>query len=170
MYLLDFEAQEPAVITSQCEETKNVTFIEWKNEEHHLFIGNKKGVVSIVFIDMLFVSSSIKAQHQNRNTFLINLQNRTLTSIRINPILYLESPIVQISNFDRLLLVSTYARCILCDMRTEQFKQVREKQLCLVIALTHLLNSPFVRLETLLGMAITVPVSYQFTISILKCF
>lgn len=57
VYLLDFEAQEPIIITSQCEETKNITFIEWKNEEQHLFIGNKKGVVSIVFIDTLFVSS-----------------------------------------------------------------------------------------------------------------
>lgn len=57
VYLLDFEGQEPIVVTSQCEETKNITFIEWKNEEHHLFIGNKKGIVSIVFVDMLFVST-----------------------------------------------------------------------------------------------------------------
>lgn len=57
VYLLNFEAQEPIVITSQCEETKNISYIEWKNEEHHLFIGNKKGIVSIVFIDMLFVST-----------------------------------------------------------------------------------------------------------------
>ncbi|KAG4075465.1 hypothetical protein HA402_015118 [Bradysia odoriphaga] len=104
VYLLDFDAQEPTVLVSKCDETQKITFIEWKNEESHLFIGNKKGIVSIVFIDMLF--------------------NRTLTGLRINPILYLESPIVQISNFDRLLLVSTYARCILCDMKTEQFKQI----------------------------------------------
>lgn len=56
VYLLNFEAQEPIVVTSQCEETKDITFMEWKNEEQHLFIGNKKGIVSIVFIDMLFVS------------------------------------------------------------------------------------------------------------------
>lgn len=55
VYLLDFEAQEPIVITSQCDETQKITFIEWKNTDHHMFIGNKKGIVSIVFIDMLFV-------------------------------------------------------------------------------------------------------------------
>lgn len=108
-------------------------------------------------------------------------QNRTLTGIRINPILYLESPIVQISNFDRLLLVSTYARCILCDMHTEQFKQVREEKLILSFKLTVAstptqllkefdLNILVHRSEIHLGMAITVLVSCQFTISIRKCF
>lgn len=56
VYVLNFEAKEPIVVTAQSEETKDVTCLEWKSDEQHLFVGNKKGTVCIVFVDMLFVS------------------------------------------------------------------------------------------------------------------
>lgn len=52
------------------------------------------------------------------------LKGRNLTHISIHPILFLDSAIVQISDLDKLLLVSNYAKCILCNTESEQFKQV----------------------------------------------
>lgn len=52
------------------------------------------------------------------------LQGRNLTNISIHPILFLESPVVQICEFEQLLLVSNYTKCILCNTETEEFKQV----------------------------------------------
>lgn len=52
------------------------------------------------------------------------LQGRNLTHISIHPILFLDSAIVQICDLDKLLLVSNYAKCILCNTESEQFKQV----------------------------------------------
>lgn len=45
-------------------------------------------------------------------------------TISIHPILFLESPVVQICDFDQLLLVSNYTKCILCNTETEEFKQI----------------------------------------------
>lgn len=42
----------------------------------------------------------------------------------IHPVLFLESPIVQICEHDHLLLVSNYNKCIICNTDTEEFKQV----------------------------------------------
>lgn len=52
------------------------------------------------------------------------MQGRNLTNISIHPILFLESPVVQICDFDQLLLVSNYTKCILCNTETEEFKQI----------------------------------------------
>lgn len=51
-------------------------------------------------------------------------QGRNLTNISIHPILFLESPVVQISDCDQLLLVSNYTKCILCNTDTEEFRQI----------------------------------------------
>lgn len=51
-------------------------------------------------------------------------QGRNLSNISIHPILFLESPIVQISDCDQLLLVSNHTKCILCNTDTEEFKQI----------------------------------------------
>lgn len=51
-------------------------------------------------------------------------KGRNLTHISIHPILFLDSAIVQISDLDKLLLVSNYAKCILCNVDNEEFKQV----------------------------------------------
>lgn len=59
------------------------------------------------------------------NPFLCGiLQGRNLSNISIHPILFLESPIVQVSDCDQLLLVSNYTKCILCNTDTEEFKQI----------------------------------------------
>lgn len=42
----------------------------------------------------------------------------------VHPILFLESPIVQIDDFESLLLVSNYNKCILCNTEYEEYKQV----------------------------------------------
>lgn len=47
-----------------------------------------------------------------------------MTNLSIHPILFLESPVVQICVFDQLLLVSNYTKCILCNTETEEFKQI----------------------------------------------
>lgn len=54
-------------------------------------------------------------------------QGRNLTNISIHPILFLESPIVEISDLDKLLLVSNYTKCILCNTESEEFKQVSSR-------------------------------------------
>lgn len=53
-----------------------------------------------------------------------HFQGRNLTHISIYPILFLEAPIVQIADFNQMLLVSNYEKCILGNMETEEFKQV----------------------------------------------
>lgn len=52
------------------------------------------------------------------------LQGRNINNISIHPILFLESPVVQICDYDQLLLVSNYTKCILCNTETEEFKQI----------------------------------------------
>lgn len=61
---------------------------------------------------------------------MLLLQGRNLTNISIHPILFLDTPIVQISDLDKLLLVSNYTKCILCNTDTEQFKQVSIREQC----------------------------------------
>lgn len=52
-------------------------------------------------------------------------QGRTFTNISIHPILFLDSPVVQICALEQLLLVSNCTKTILCNTDTEEFKQVR---------------------------------------------
>lgn len=42
----------------------------------------------------------------------------------VHPILFLESPIVQIDDFESLLLISNCSKCILCNTEYEEYKQV----------------------------------------------
>lgn len=67
-----------------------------------------------------------KVSANRLNNIYLLFQGRNLTNISIHPILFLESPIVEISDLDKLLLVSNYTKCILCNTESEEFKQVRE--------------------------------------------
>lgn len=53
------------------------------------------------------------------------LQGHNLINLSIYPILFLESAVVQICEYEQLLLVSNYTKCILCNTETEEFKQVQ---------------------------------------------
>lgn len=59
------------------------------------------------------------------NTTDVYLQGHNLINLSIYPILFLESAVVQICEYEQLLLVSNYTKCILCNTETEEFKQVR---------------------------------------------
>ncbi|XP_031635331.1 Hermansky-Pudlak syndrome 5 protein homolog [Contarinia nasturtii] len=102
IYVRDYTAVKPIVISSYYHQT-NITQIKWSRNENQLFFGDVKGTV-----------------------FLVNLNNflGRNTNISIHPILFLESPIVQISQYEQLLLVSNYSKCILCNTETEEFKQI----------------------------------------------
>lgn len=42
----------------------------------------------------------------------------------VHPLLFLESPIVQIDDYESLLLVSNTQKCLLCNLDYEDYKQV----------------------------------------------
>lgn len=74
---------------------------------------------------MTFAIAASNDVHFTMRMYLF-IQGRGLT-MSIHPVLFLESPIVQICEFEHLLLVSNYNKCILCNTETEEFKQVGEK-------------------------------------------
>ncbi|CRK86901.1 CLUMA_CG000723, isoform A [Clunio marinus] len=80
------------------------TSIYWHYTDKELFCGDSTGNVSAISL-----------------TFFIG---RNLINIQLNPILILDSKIVQIDGFNDYLLVSSLTKTILCNNEREEFKQV----------------------------------------------
>lgn len=57
--------------------------------------------------------------------FETHFQGQGSLNLSIHPILFLESPIVQISELENFILVSNYTKCVLCNAESEEFKQVK---------------------------------------------
>ncbi|XP_055307237.1 BLOC-2 complex member HPS5 homolog isoform X4 [Sitodiplosis mosellana] len=102
VYILNFSTLQP-IISSYYLHEMNITQIKWKQNENQIYFGDIKG-----------------------NVFLVNLNNflgKNSLNISVHPILFLESPIVQICEYEDLLLVSNFTKCILCNTITEEYKQ-----------------------------------------------
>lgn len=123
LYVVDFTATEPQVVQSHYRDTA-VTCLQWKQNESQFFYGDKKGNVFLVNLNVFLVRNPRKALLRKIYNFCASFQGRNLSNISIHPILFLESPVVQISDCDQLLLVSNYTKCILCNTDTEEFKQI----------------------------------------------
>ncbi|XP_055307235.1 BLOC-2 complex member HPS5 homolog isoform X2 [Sitodiplosis mosellana] len=103
VYILNFSTLQP-IISSYYLHEMNITQIKWKQNENQIYFGDIKG-----------------------NVFLVNLNNflgKNSLNISVHPILFLESPIVQICEYEDLLLVSNFTKCILCNTITEEYKQI----------------------------------------------
>lgn len=81
-----------------------VTCFYWDTEER-LYIGDQKGNVSVLNLG--------------------NFMGRNILNITLRSILILDSPVVQITGHQKLILVSTYAKCVLCNTEMDEYKQVR---------------------------------------------
>ncbi|XP_005182605.2 BLOC-2 complex member HPS5 homolog [Musca domestica] len=110
VYVVNLSAQSvPQVIfTNLCSDASvQVTCMHWTQDEKQFYYGDSKGQVNLVLL----------------STFI----GTTLINMSIHPILFLESPIVQIDDFESLLLVSNCTKCILCNTEYEEYKQIGNK-------------------------------------------
>ncbi|XP_013108842.1 BLOC-2 complex member HPS5 homolog [Stomoxys calcitrans] len=110
VYVVNLSAQSvPQVIfTNLCsDQSVQVTCVHWTKDEKQFYYGDTKGQVNLVLLST-FIGTS-----------LINMS--------IHPILFLESPVVQIDDFESLLLVSNCTKCILCNTEYEEYKQIGNK-------------------------------------------
>lgn len=82
----------------------NCTTLYWHYTDKELYCGDTLGNVSVI----------------NLSFFI----GRTLMNIQLNPILILDSKIVQIDGFNDYLLVSSMTKTILCNNEREEFKQI----------------------------------------------
>lgn len=127
VYVIKLTAAYPQIVTSHYEDT-TVMCLHWKRNEEQVFYGDDKGNVYLVHLTSFLVGANERREgtlHSllSRIHFTL-LQGRNLTNISIHPILFLEAPIVQIADYNNKLLVSNYDKCILCNVETEEFKQV----------------------------------------------
>ncbi|XP_023290863.2 Hermansky-Pudlak syndrome 5 protein homolog [Lucilia cuprina] len=105
---LSAQAAPQVIFTNLCsDQSVQVTCIHWTQDEKQFYYGDSKGQVNLVLLST-FIGTS-----------LINMS--------IHPILFLESPIVQIDDFESLLLVSNCSKCILCNTEYEEYKQIGNK-------------------------------------------
>lgn len=82
----------------------DITCIRWSPDEKQFYYGDKKGQVNLVVLSVYI--------------------GRTIMAISVHPILFTDAPIVQIDDYESLLLVSNYNKCILCNTEYEEYKQV----------------------------------------------
>lgn len=99
----DLQADNQSVNVIQLEKSY-VTCFYWENEER-LYCGDQRGHVSVI----------------NLGYFM----GRNILNITLKSVLLLDSPIVQIVGHNELLLVSTFAKCVLCNTDCDEYKQVR---------------------------------------------
>ncbi|XP_011175660.1 Hermansky-Pudlak syndrome 5 protein homolog [Solenopsis invicta] len=85
---------------------KQITCICWNNSSTELYIGDAIGRVFVIVLSI----------------FTVNGMFQTPACI-----LNLDSGVVQLNFFSPLLLVSTLARCYICDTIREQYKQIGNK-------------------------------------------
>ncbi|XP_011647990.1 Hermansky-Pudlak syndrome 5 protein homolog [Pogonomyrmex barbatus] len=86
---------------------EQVTCICWNNSSTEIYVGDAIGRVSVMVLSI----------------FTVNGIFQTPACILMN----LDSSIVQLNFFSPLLLVSTLARCYVCDTMREQYKQIGNK-------------------------------------------
>lgn len=80
------------------------TSLYWHYTDKELYVGDSAGSVSVISL-----------------SFFIG---RSLLNVQLNPILMLDSKIVQIDGFNDWLLVSSLSKTILCNNEREEFKQI----------------------------------------------
>lgn len=106
VYAVNLSAQAtPQVIFTHLDQTVQVSCIHWTQDEKQFYYGDSRGQVSLVLLSS-FIGHSL------------------LLNMTVHPLLYLDSPIVQIDDFESLLLVSNCTKCILCNTEFEEYKQV----------------------------------------------
>ncbi|XP_055382857.1 BLOC-2 complex member HPS5 homolog [Condylostylus longicornis] len=106
VYVINLSANSPPQIitTGFNSEISQITSLHWHADERQFYFGDKKGQVNLVT--------------------LTYFMGRTLLNLSVHPILFLESPVVQISDFESLLLISNSTKCILCNTEYEEYKQI----------------------------------------------
>lgn len=80
------------------------TSLYWHYTDKELYVGDTVGCVSVISL-----------------SFFIG---RNLMNVQLNPILILDSKIIQIDGFNDYLLVSSLTKTILCNNEREEFKQI----------------------------------------------
>lgn len=101
---IDIQTADNQVNVIQLEKSY-VTCFCWENEER-LYCGDQRGHVSVI----------------NLGYFM----GRNILNITLKSVLLLDSPIVQIVGHHELLLVSTFAKCVLCNTDLDEYKQVSD--------------------------------------------
>ncbi|XP_067620009.1 BLOC-2 complex member HPS5 homolog [Eurosta solidaginis] len=86
------------------DQTLQVTCIHWTQDEKQFYYGDTRGQVNLVL--------------------LTSFIGKSLLSMGVHAILFLESPVIQIDDFQSLLLVSNSTKCILCNTEYEEYKQI----------------------------------------------
>ncbi|XP_052855766.1 BLOC-2 complex member HPS5 homolog isoform X1 [Drosophila gunungcola] len=106
VYAVNLSAQAtPQVIFTHLDQSVQVSCIHWTQDEKQFYYGDSRGQVSLVLLSS-FIGHSL------------------LLNMTVHPLLYLDSPIVQIDDFESLLLVSNCTKCILCNTEYEEYKQI----------------------------------------------
>ncbi|EDW15893.1 Hermansky-Pudlak syndrome 5 protein homolog [Drosophila mojavensis] len=108
VYAVNLSAQAaPQVIVTHLstDQSVQVTCIHWTPDEKQFYYGDTRGQVNLVLLSS-FIGHSL------------------LFNMSVHPLLYLDSPVVQIDDFESLLLVSNNTKCILCNTEYEEYKQI----------------------------------------------
>ncbi|EDV94810.1 Hermansky-Pudlak syndrome 5 protein homolog [Drosophila grimshawi] len=108
VYAVNLSAQAaPQVIVTHLstDQSVQVSCIHWTPDEKQFYYGDTRGQVNLVIIST-FIGHSL------------------LFNMSVHPLLYLDAPIVQIDDFESLLLVSNNTKCILCNTEYEEYKQI----------------------------------------------
>ncbi|XP_022209502.2 Hermansky-Pudlak syndrome 5 protein homolog [Drosophila obscura] len=106
VYAVNLSAQAtPQVIVTHLDQSVQVSCIHWTQDEKQFYYGDSRGQVNLVLLSS-FIGHNL------------------LLNMTVHPLLYLDSPIVQIDDFESLLLVSNCTKCILCNTEYEEYKQI----------------------------------------------
>lgn len=104
----------------------DITCLRWSLDEKQFYYGDKKGQVNLVVL----------------NSYM----GRSIITVSVHPILFTDAPIVQIDDYESLLLVSNYNKCLICNTEYEEYKQVRFLNFTYRLFIT--IYYPFSRLVT----------------------
>ncbi|ALC45642.1 p [Drosophila busckii] len=108
VYAVNLSAQAtPQVIVTHLssDQSVQVSCIHWTPDEKQFYYGDTRGQVNLVLLST-FIGHSL------------------MFNMSVHPLLYLDSTIVQIDDFESLLLVSNSTKCILCNTEYEEYKQI----------------------------------------------
>ncbi|XP_030562247.1 Hermansky-Pudlak syndrome 5 protein homolog [Drosophila novamexicana] len=108
VYAVNLSAQAaPQVIVTHLstDQSVQVSCIHWTPDEKQFYYGDTRGQVNLVLLSS-FIGHSL------------------LFNMTVHPLLYLDAPVVQIDDFESLLLVSNSTKCILCNTEYEEYKQI----------------------------------------------
>lgn len=126
IHSIDWKSNRPIRFFTSCYHEMDITQIIWRQKECQIIFGDDKGQVFLVNLNhsmvRIFAKQFLKNYIKNNVTYFF--QGRNSFFMSLHPILFLETPIVQICEFKHLLLVSNYTKCVLCNVESEEFKQV----------------------------------------------